>query len=165
MHRRILPIALVAPAVAAAVALAGCGGDSTPGTAAAAGPAPTSTGRPATIGTRHTALGTVLVDAQGRTLYLFENDKNTTSTCNGGCAAAWPPVTTSAKPKAADAAQAGKLGTSKRSDGASIATYGGHPLYTYAGDAAAGDTNGQGLDQFGAEWYVVAPSGDKIDKG
>lgn len=165
MHRRFLPIALAAPAVAAAIALAGCGGGSTPGTAAAASPAPTSSAPPATIGTRHTSVGTVLVDAQGHTLYLFENDKGTTSTCDGGCAAAWPPVTTSAKPKAADAAQAAKIGTSKRTDGTSIATYGGHPLYTYAGDAAAGDTNGQGLDQFGAEWYVVAPSGDKIDNG
>jgi predicted lipoprotein with Yx(FWY)xxD motif len=165
MQRRVLPIALVAPAVAAALALAGCGGGSTPGVAAAASPAPSSGAPPATIGTRHTSLGTLLVDGQGHTLYLFEKDTGTTSTCDGGCAAAWPPLTTSTNPKAAGAAVAGKIATSKRPDGTSIATYGGHPLYTYAGDAAAGDTNGQGLDEFGAGWYVVAPSGDKIDKG
>jgi predicted lipoprotein with Yx(FWY)xxD motif len=165
MHRRVLPIALAAPAVAVAVAVAGCGGGSGYNTAAAAKPAPTSAARPAaSIGTRHTPVGTILVDAQGRTLYLFEHDKGTTSSCYDACAAAWPPLTTGADAKAAGAAKAGKLGTSKRTDGTSIVTYGGHPLYTYSGDAAPGDTNGQGLDQFGAEWYVVAPGGDKIDE-
>ena len=166
MHRRILPIALAAPAVVAAVAVAGCGGGGyTNGSAAAANPTPATGARPAVVGTRHTRLGTVLVDAHGRTLYLFEHDKGTTSSCYDGCTAAWPPLTTSAKPKATAAVKAGKLGSSKRTDGTSIVTYGGHPLYTYTGDAAPGDANGQGLDQFGAEWYVVAPAGEKIDKG
>ena len=114
------------------------------------------------MSTRHTPLGTVLVDSNGRTLYLFEQDKSTKSTCYGGCAGIWPPLTTS--PKAAGGVSAAKLGTSKRTDGTSIVTYGGHPLYTYVGDAAPGDTKGEGLDQFGAKWYVVAPSGQKIDK-
>ena len=58
---------------------------------------------------------------------------------------------------------AAKLASTKRTDGKAEVTYGGHPLYTYAGDAKPGDVQGQGLDQFGAEWYAVAPSGRKID--
>ncbi|MET9763550.1 hypothetical protein ABZ016_31665 [Streptomyces sp. NPDC006372] len=108
-------------------------------------------------------LGTILVDGKGRTLYLFEADKSTTSTCSGACAAAWPPLLTSGAPSAGGSAQSGLLGTSKRSDGKEQVTYHGHPLYRYAGDAAPGDTNGQGLDQFGAEWYVLNAGGDKVD--
>lgn len=165
MRRLTLPALLLAVA-AVSMTLAACGG-STSGTSYSA-PKPTSTAAaaaPATIGTRHTALGTVLVDAQGRTLYLFEGDKGSTSTCSGSCAAAWPPATTASKAQVKGDAVAGKLGASKLADGTSIVTYGGHPLYTYAGDAAPGDTNGQDLDQFGAEWYVLAPSGDAIEAG
>jgi predicted lipoprotein with Yx(FWY)xxD motif len=164
VRRRALPIGLAVPAVAAAVALSGCGGGSTADTAAAAKPAATPAAQPATVGTRHTALGTALVDAAGHTLYLFEKDKGATSSCYGACAAAWPPLAASAAPKATGDVKAGKLGISKRTDGTSIVTYGGHPLYTYAGDTAPGDTSGQGLDDYGAEWYAVAPGGDKIDK-
>src|SRR4051812_33656635 len=149
---------------AAALALAGCGGSSD-GSASAAKAASAPTTPPATVATRKTPLGTVLVDAQGRTLYLFEKDKGGTSSCYGGCAAAWPPLTTGAGPKAAGGARADQLGSAKRTDGTRIVTYGGHPLYTYVGDAGRGDTKGQGLDQFGAEWYVVAPTGKKIDEG
>jgi predicted lipoprotein with Yx(FWY)xxD motif len=134
---------------------AGCGG-----TAAAGVPA---TGVPdAKIGARSTSLGTILVDADGRSLYLFAKDKRTTSTCYGACASAWPPVTTDARAIAGTGVDAAKLGTTRRKDGVTEVTYGGHPLYTYAGDAKPGDTTGQDLDQFGAEWYVLAPSGKKV---
>src|SRR3954454_14329280 len=147
--RKLAPLAL-------ALVAAGCGG-----TAAANAPA---TGVPdATIAARSTKLGTILVDADGRSLYLFEQDKGATSTCYGACASAWPPVTTDARAIAGAGIDAAKLGTTKRKDGVSEVTYGGHPLYTYAGDATPGDTTGQDLDQFGAEWYVLAPSGKKID--
>ncbi|WP_405626498.1 hypothetical protein [Streptomyces sp. NBC_01396] len=108
-------------------------------------------------------LGTILVDAKGRTLYLFEADKSTQSTCNGSCAAAWPPLLTSGSPTAGGSAKSGLLGTTKRSDGKTQVTYHGHPLYGYAGDSKPGDTNGQDLNQFGAAWYVLDVSGQKVD--
>ncbi|MFF3409578.1 hypothetical protein ACFYW8_25910 [Streptomyces sp. NPDC002742] len=108
-------------------------------------------------------LGTILVDAKGNTLYLFEADKSTQSTCDGSCAAAWPPLLTSGSPTASGSAKSALLGTTKRSDGKMQVTYNGHPLYGYAGDSKPGDTNGQGLNQFGAAWYVLNTSGQKVD--
>ena len=115
----------------------------------------------ATVSAAKTGIGTVLVGTDGRTLYLFEKDKTPTSMCSGACAAAWPPLTTSGSPKAGSGANSAKLTTNKRSDGKVQVVYAGHPLYYYAGDTKAGQTNGQGLDQFGAEWYTLAPSGAK----
>jgi predicted lipoprotein with Yx(FWY)xxD motif len=149
---RFMPYAivpLVLGAVLLVVALASGGSDPTASAA--------STAR---IGSARTKLGTVLVDGRGRTLYLFEQDKRNTSTCNGTCATIWPAA---GKAVAGRGVSAGKLGVTKRRDGKRQATYAGHPLYTYAGDSKRGQTAGQGLDQFGAEWYVVAPSGRKID--
>ncbi|EGX56801.1 lipoprotein [Streptomyces zinciresistens K42] len=108
-------------------------------------------------------LGTILVDEKGRTLYLFEADKSTTSTCDGSCAAAWPPLVTSGSPSTGGSAKSSLLGTSKRSDGTTQVTYNGHPVYRYAGDSKPGDTNGQALNQFGAEWYVLDAAGNKVD--
>jgi predicted lipoprotein with Yx(FWY)xxD motif len=156
--------ALVPLALALAIAAAGCGSKSstsssysTPAAAAptAAAPAPTAA---TTVATGRTKLGTVLVDGQGRTLYLFEKDKGPQSTCSGSCASVWPPLKADGKLVSTGAAVAKNL---KASNG--IVTYAGHPLYTYAGDTKAGDVKGQDLDQFGAEWYVLAPSGRKID--
>src|SRR3954467_12443255 len=111
-------------AIATAVALtAALGG----GPAAAAIPKTA----PATVKTRHTSLGTVLVDAKGRTLYLFEKDKAGKSRCSGSCATNWPPALTSGKPKAGGSAVASRLGTTKRSYGGTQVTYAGHPLYTF----------------------------------
>ena len=78
----------------------------------------------------------MLVDAKGRTLYLFEADKGPMSACGGACASVWPPLMTTGKPTAGPGVTASKLGTTKRSDGATEVTYNGHPLYTYAGDSA-----------------------------
>jgi predicted lipoprotein with Yx(FWY)xxD motif len=136
------PLAALAPAALALLA-AGCGG--------AASPAHT-----ATVGAGHTRLGTVLVDGGGRTLYEFEKDKGPASRCSGACASVWPPLT--GKPDAGGGVAAAKLGTTA---GGGV-TYAGHPLYTYAGDGKPGDVKGQDLDQFGAEWYVLAPSGRVI---
>jgi predicted lipoprotein with Yx(FWY)xxD motif len=148
-----LPVALAGIAIIAA----GCGGSPTGGGYGSGPPAHVTT-----VATRHTRLGTVLVDGQGRTLYLFEKDKGPSSRCSGACASIWPPLTT-AKAVAGPGLSAAKLGSIKRPDGKSEATYAGHPLYTYAGDTKPGDTRGQALDQFGAEWYVLAPNGHKID--
>jgi predicted lipoprotein with Yx(FWY)xxD motif len=151
---------LLAPVLAVpmiALAIAGCGGSSSN---ASASP---STAAATTVNMRSSGLGKIVVDSKGRTLYLFEKDTGTKSTCSGACAAAWPPFTTSGKPKAGSGVTASLLGTSTRSDGKVQVTYNGHPLYYYAGDQKVGDTNGQNLDQFGAEWYVVSPAGKKVE--
>jgi predicted lipoprotein with Yx(FWY)xxD motif len=167
-------VALVALAAAGAIA-AGCssnnsgsGGSSSGGGGGAYGSAPsTSSGQSsaATVKTASSKVGTILVDANGRTLYLFEKDQPDQSTCAGACAAAWPVDHSSAAPKAAGQVKAALLGTIKRSDGTTQVTYNRHPLYYYAGDTAAGQLNGQGLNAFGGGWDVLSPSGNKIEGG
>jgi predicted lipoprotein with Yx(FWY)xxD motif len=109
------------------------------------------------------SLGTMLADAKGRTLYLWEADQGAKSACDGPCADAWPPLTTDGKPSAGEGVKADLLGTSKRADGTLGVTYAGHPLYYFTGDTAAGQANGQDSDAFGADWYVVSPAGSAIE--
>lgn len=118
----------------------------------------------AAISTHSTSLGTILTGPGGRSVYLFEKDHGTSSACAGACASLWPPVTTTKPPTANGTAQQKLLGTTRRSDGATQVTYAGHPLYYFAGDHAVGDVTGEGLNDFGAGWYVLATSGAKIDK-
>lgn len=116
------------------------------------------------VSTLHTSLGTILVAGPKQmTVYLFEADRGSASTCAGACAQAWPPVTTTGNPKAEGGALAANLGTTTRSDGTKQITYKGHPLYYYVTDQQSGETTGQGVNSFGAAWYVLAPSGKKID--
>jgi predicted lipoprotein with Yx(FWY)xxD motif len=117
----------------------------------------------AVISIHKTALGKVLVDARGHTLYLFEKDKHGMSACNGACLVYWPAVRTATKPRAGAGVRASLLGTTKRSDGRSQVTYAGHPLYTFIGDKKAGQTTGEGLTDFGAAWDAVAPNGRSIE--
>ena len=165
MHRPV--VALIALAAAGALA-AGCGGNGSGsgggGIYGGGGPAPTGGGPTgvATVTASSTKLGMVLVDGSGRTLYLFEKDQPDQSACAGGCASAWPPDQSSGTPKAGSPVQASLLGTIKRSDGTTQVTYNHHPLYYYSGDSGAGQQNGQGLNAFGAAWFVVAPAGDKV---
>jgi predicted lipoprotein with Yx(FWY)xxD motif len=119
-------------------------------------------GSAAKLKTRHGKIGTFLVDGHGRTLYLFQKDKTTRSTCSGACASDWPPLLTTGKAKPSGGVRKALLGTTKRSDGSTQVTYKGHPLYTYSGDAKAGDTNGQAVSAFGARWYAVLPSGKRV---
>jgi len=112
---------------------------------------------------RKTDLGTVLVDSRGFTLYLFEADKGKQSVCYGKCAQFWPPLLTTGKPVAGAGLKASLLGVTMRKGGAHQVTYAGHPLYFFAEDTKAGQTNGQGVTGFGAAWYVLAASGHKID--
>jgi predicted lipoprotein with Yx(FWY)xxD motif len=121
--------------------------------------------KPATVKTRTAGdLGKIIVDGKSRTLYLFEKDKNGKSKCSGACATNWPPLLTKGKPKASGGVKASKLGTTKRSDGTTQVTYGGHPLYTFVLDKnKPGSTKGEGVDAFGAEWYVVGTNGKKIE--
>jgi len=99
---------------------------------------------------------TVLTNARGLTLYLFGPDTPTTSACNGACAAYWPPVL--GRPVDPPGTP-GTLGTIRRSDGSLQATYNGHPLYTYIGDKAPGQANGNGVNLNGGIWREVVISG------
>jgi predicted lipoprotein with Yx(FWY)xxD motif len=157
----------VAALAGLALVVAACSGGSSGGGLYGGGPA-TSSGKRmgAVVEVRGSALGKILVDGQGRTLYLFEADKAGKSLCNGACASAWPPYLSDGAPQAGAGVANSLLATSVRVDdgGGAQVTYRGHPLYYYAGDDEPGDTTGQGLDQFGAKWFVLAPSGDKIDR-
>jgi predicted lipoprotein with Yx(FWY)xxD motif len=143
------------------VAIANTGGQG--GSAYGAGP---TSGTPGGVGLKTASLepGTALVDTAGRTLYLFEADSPTTSACDAGCTQVWPPLLEQGNQVTlSGAVQQDLVGAVTRTDGTRQVTYDGHPLYTYVGDAHSGDSAGQGLNQFGADWYVVAPSGDEID--
>jgi predicted lipoprotein with Yx(FWY)xxD motif len=120
--------------------------------------------KPTTVSTVSTSLGRVIVDARGRTLYLFKKDASGRSACTGSCAASWPPLLASGKPVAGGGVKASLLGTTKRSDGRMQVTYDRHPLYTFVEDTKKGQTAGQNVDAFGAEWYVVSPAGSAITK-
>jgi predicted lipoprotein with Yx(FWY)xxD motif len=98
----------------------------------------------------------VLTNGQGFTLYRFAPDTPTRSTCYGTCAVYWPPVTGSPK---AGAGVAGTLGTIKRSAGVMQVTYDHHPLYSYVGDSAPGQENGNDINLNGGRWYAVTVSG------
>jgi predicted lipoprotein with Yx(FWY)xxD motif len=161
MKRILLPALGLA---ATAVIAAGCGSNSSTSYGGTQTNKPKPAASAAVVKTAKTSLGTILVDAQGHSLYMFKADKGGKSTCNGACASAWPPDMTSGKPTAGGDASAAKLSTTKRADGTTQAVYGGWPLYRYAGDSAAGDTNGQNLDQFGAEWYVLGADGKKVER-
>jgi predicted lipoprotein with Yx(FWY)xxD motif len=113
--------------------------------------------------TQNSALGKILVSANGRTLYHNAFEKGTTIKCAGACAAEWPPlvIAAGAKPVAGTGVTAKLLGTIKRSDGKLQVTYGGKPLYLFSGDKKAGDVKGQGS---GGIWHALTPSGAVVTK-
>jgi predicted lipoprotein with Yx(FWY)xxD motif len=117
------------------------------------------------VSTASSKLGRILVNSRGHTLYLFAKDRNGKSACSRKCAAFWPPLIASGKPRATAGAKASLLGTVRRADGRMQVTYKRHPLYTFAKDTRKGQTNGEELYVFGAEWYAVSPAGNKIEKG
>jgi predicted lipoprotein with Yx(FWY)xxD motif len=174
--------ALGAAASAVAAIFAGCGSSGSSSTkttapaasssAAQTSPAyATSTSSAATasagavlISTKHDKLGTVLAaGAKQMTVYMFEGDRGAQSACTGACTQVWPPVTTTGQAKSGGGAMAADLGTTTRSDGTKQVTYKGHPLYLFARDGDKGDAYGQGVNGFGASWYVLSPSGSKVD--
>ena len=161
--RSITFLATAAVIALTALALAGCGGGSNDASASKA-PPKTANGRPATVGIANSGLGKILVNSQGRTLYLFKKDPGTKSACSGGCADAWPPLRAEGKPAAGSGASASTLRTTIRSDGKPQVTYHGHPLYLYGGDQNAGDTNGQDITAFGAAWYALSPQGNQVSE-
>ena len=151
--------------IAAVLALSACGDDTEP-TSTATSPSPTLTTSPSptqsaagTVNVATSSLGQILVDAEGRTLYLFMNDSGGKSNCSGGCAQTWPPLAASGTPTAGEGVQQSLLGTTQRGDGSMQVVYNQHPLYHFSGDSAAGQTNGQGV---GGNWFVVSPAGEPI---
>jgi predicted lipoprotein with Yx(FWY)xxD motif len=154
LGRKSLP--LLGALALAVLALAGCGG-----TASHALPT-TDNGRPASVGVASTGLGDVLVDRQGRTLYLFERDSGTMSACTGACAVNWPPLHVRGSTLVGSGAKPSDVGRTARPDGISQLTYNGHPLYTFVNDKKAGDTNGEGINAFGGAWFAVSPAGAKV---
>ena len=115
------------------------------------------------VSTAKSSLGRILVNSRGHTLYLFEKDRKGKSACAGQCATFWPPLIADGKPSAAAGAKASLLGTTKRADGRLQVTYNRHPLYTFLKDKKKGQTNGEGLKAFGAEWYAVSPAGATVE--
>jgi predicted lipoprotein with Yx(FWY)xxD motif len=158
---RFLTGAVVVALIAVAISACGSGGGSDTASTTTATPK-TADGQAATIGVANSNLGKILVDAQGRTLYLFKKDSGTKSACFGACASAWPPLRDAGKPTVAGGANASMVATTKRSDGKPEVTYNGHPLYLFTGDAKPGDTNGQGVNAFGGGWFALSPAGDQV---
>ncbi len=152
-ERRTRARALVAT-ITAGLVLAACGGDQDPEPADGAAPVDGA----ATVTTTTGDEGTFLVDAEGRSLYLFTADSPGVSTCEGDCLATWPALI-DGTPVAGDGVDAMLLGTITRADGTVQVTYGGWPLYLFAGDAAPGDVAGQGVNDV---WFLVTPAGEAI---
>ena len=150
--------------LASALLAAACSSAATasPGSAPAAGSSGSSSATGTVITTQAGSAGTFLTTGSGRTVYLWAKDGMNMSACSGACAAAWPPVPATGVLTAAGGVQMSDLGTITRAGGIKQVTYDGHPLYYFVGDSAAGQTNGQGSDNFGAKWWLVAPSGAKI---
>jgi predicted lipoprotein with Yx(FWY)xxD motif len=157
-----LALKLGLPLAAAGVFAAACSS----GGSHASDPSPTSAAAhnssASTVDVRASNGKTFLTDGSGRSLYLWTPDSNTMSMCSGACAAAWPPLTAKGAPTAGTGVTPTDLGTIGRSGGTKQVTYAGHPLYYFAGDNGAGQTNGEGSNEFGAPWYLVAPSGQQI---
>jgi predicted lipoprotein with Yx(FWY)xxD motif len=158
-----LALKLGLPFAAAAVLATACSSGGTNNSPSSSASAAAGGSSSATTVDVHAGNGaSFLTDSSGRSLYLFASDTSTKSTCSGGCAAAWPPLIAKGAPTAGTGATASDLGTIARSDGTKQVSYDGHPLYYFSGDGAAGQTNGEGVNGFGALWYLVAPTGQQI---
>ena len=165
LARTPMPVRLALP-LAAALVVAACGGSGGAATSstspAAAGGSPGAASGQTVITTRSGPAGTYLTDGSGRTVYLWLADSMNKSTCSGACASAWPPVTAHGSVAASGGAMSSDLGTISRPDGTKQVTYNGHPLYYFSGDTGPGMAKGQGLNGFGAKWWMVAPSGSQL---
>jgi predicted lipoprotein with Yx(FWY)xxD motif len=152
--------AIAGALVGLVVITAACGSSSSSGSSTPSTSTPTTTASAATISTAKVAgLGTILVNKQGRTLYMFVPDKKHRVTCVGSCAALWPPLMATGTPTAGGAAKSSLIGTDPDPSGGRVATYAGWPLYTYLPDTKSGEASGQALDANGGYWYVLSPSG------
>jgi predicted lipoprotein with Yx(FWY)xxD motif len=174
-----LVMAACAPAGVANTGSTGASATSTTGSAYAmpaataiptAMAAPTNTSAPAAVsGTEASIsvvtdakLGKILVGNNGMTLYMFKKDEPDKSNCSAGCLKAWPPLLTQGSPKLGDGVNAALVGSTALPDGTKIVTYNKMPLYYFASDTKAGDTNGQDV---GSVWYAVSPDGSVVNMG
>lgn len=150
--------ALLAVGAVAALTLSACGSSSSTTTAPQAA---ASSGTTSAHGfhVASTSLGRVVVDAQGRTVYLLTADSMNHSTCDAGCQQYWPPV-----PTAHGSGVTAKIASTALPGGGSTATVGGWPVYTYVGDQAPGDVTGEGVATYGGIWYAISPSGKPVTK-
>src|SRR6478735_2149468 len=148
--------------VVLALVVAGCGGgSSSSSTSTASENSPASGG--GTVGAAEiSGLGTVLVDSEGMTVYMFAKDQGTTSSCYGACEQGWPPVLAEGKPTAGEGAMSSQLGTTERKDGTMQVTYAGHPLYTFVEDKAPGEATGNESTAFGGKWSVMDEAGEAV---
>jgi predicted lipoprotein with Yx(FWY)xxD motif len=158
--RHLLRLSL--PAVAASLLLAACGSSSTSSntTSSAASTQPaaqtsSSSSSAVVVNSASNSLGTILVDSQGMTLYHLSGEVNGKFICTGSCLSVWHPLTVPAGSE--PSGEVGSLGTVKRPEGTMQVTYKGTPLYTFAQDKQAGETNGQGIKDVGT-WSAVTTS-------
>jgi predicted lipoprotein with Yx(FWY)xxD motif len=164
-------------AVIGALVIAGCGGGSSSSSSSSESSGGETTGTESAsattggegrggsgtiAGAEVAGVGTVLVDSEGMTVYMFTPDEGTTSNCYGGCEAAWPPVVAEGKPTAGEGVTSSALATTKRKDGTMQVTYNGHPLYTYVDDKSPGEANGQESE---GTWFVLDESGEAVKGG
>jgi predicted lipoprotein with Yx(FWY)xxD motif len=168
-HARRTGLRMLAVGAALALLLAACGGDDDDDAASSATTTSTDgsttstsseSGGAVTVAIAETRLGDTLVDAQGKTLYLFENDSDNKSVCNAGCDSTWPPLVVTGTVVVGDGLTESMFTTFPRDDGTMQVSVNGHPLYTYGPDAKPGDTNGQDV---GDVWYAVGTNGQKIE--
>ena len=159
-----MPVKIGVPVATALLAAACSSASSTSAAAPAASssPAASASTTATVIKTTAGSTGAFLTSSSGRAIYLWVKDGKNMSACNGACAGAWPPVTTTGSVTAGSGVTASDLGTITRSGGTKQVTYDGHPLYYFSGDSAAGQTSGQGSDGFGAKWWLVSPAGTQI---
>jgi predicted lipoprotein with Yx(FWY)xxD motif len=159
-------LGLIAAALFALLGLvaAGCGGGSSSASRGGVAGASHSTSSVAVKTRKFSGLGVVLINAKGRTLYVFARDQHRHVTCTGSCASFWHPLKWkgTGRPKAGGAAKTSMLGSDKNPSGGRVVTYNKWPLYTYAGDSAGGQTNGQNQNLNGGKWYVISPKGKVV---
>lgn len=137
--------------LAAAAVLAGCGSEA--GTDENSEPTAEAT----TLTVASSAVGDIVTDGAGMSLYLFTQDSPGMSACTGDCLEAWPPL--DGEPSAGEGVDDSLLGTIEREDGSTQATYADWPLYYFAQDTAPGDVTGQGVNEV---WYLLSPAGESI---
>lgn len=144
-----------------ALVVAGCGGGSG-SSSSSSGSSASHTAASTTLAADSTSLGKILTTGGGRTLYLFAKDTGPKSMCSGACASNWPPFMATHKPAVSGGASTADISLIRRGDGKMQVAYNQHPLYFYSGDSSSGQTNGQGLNAFGAQWWAVSPAGSKV---
>lgn len=147
--------AAFAIAAVAVVGLVGCGNDdSSNDTASTSGGTDASS-----LEVRDTSLGDIVTDGSGRTLYMYTPDPKGQSVCEDDCLVAWPAL--KGEPDAGSGTDSALIGSIERSDGSTQGTYGGHPLYYFSSDSAAGDVEGQGLQ---GVWWVLDADGSPVEE-